>query len=230
MSGIYYSRYGSVRFGSRQPLEHAQAKDLVRQFDQPTPAAGSVLGGRTSVVRYTLDEVGPVVIKHYRRGGFISCFIKKVYLRCGKTRGQREYERLEQVRRLGVRAPRPVAFAHRGGLLYHCWLLTEEVEQPRTLADLSLTDLKQAVSLTGSVAAEIDRLVQHRLHHVDLHPGNVLIDHRQQVFLIDFDKTRDTRFGPAKLRHKYIKRWQRAVAKHRLPNGLSEALKTALAR
>ena len=228
MSDIHYSKYGTIRFGSCQPLEQVQAEDLVRQFDQPTPAAESVLGGRTSVVHYTLDGVGPVVIKYYRRGGLISRFNKKLYLRSGKTRGQREYERLEQVRRFGVRAPRPIAFAHRGGLLYRCWLITEEVDQHRTLAELSLTDLKLAVSLTSLVAAEIDRLVHHRLHHVDLHPGNVLIDHREQIFLIDFDKTRDTRSGSAKLRLKYINRWQRAVTKHRLPDKLSQSLRTAL--
>jgi 3-deoxy-D-manno-octulosonic acid kinase len=228
MSDIHYTSYGTVCIGSCQPLKKAHAKELVRLFDQPTPAAGSILGGRTSVVRHTLDDVGPVIIKYYRRGGLISHFNEKTYLRCGKTRGQREYERLEQVRRFGVRAPRPVAFAHRGALLVHCWLVTEEVEQPKTLAELSLIDVKQAVSLTSLVAAEISRLVQHRLHHVDLHPGNVLVDHRQQVFLIDFDKTRNTRSGSTKLRHKYLNRWQRAVAKHRLPAELSQALEVGL--
>ena len=228
MSEIHYTTFETVRFGSLRPLAEKQLQDLVRLFDQPTPEAGSVLGGRTSVVRHMLDGVGPVVIKYYRRGGLISRFNEMTYLRIGKTRSQREYEMLVQVRRIGVRAPRPVAYAHRGVLLYHCWLVTEEVQQHRTLAELSLVDPKLAATLTGPVAAEIIRLVQNQLHHVDLHPGNVLVDRRQQIFLIDFDKTRRVRSDPAALRRRYLKRWQRAVAKHRLPAELSKELETAL--
>ena len=135
---------------------------------------------------------------------------------------------LEAVRRLGVRAPRPVAFAHRGFLLYHCWLVTGEIENHRTLAALSRVDPRQAVSLTGAVAVEIDRLIHHRIHHVDLHPGNVLIDSQQRVFVIDFDKARHTRLDPQDLRKRYIRRWQRAVSKHRLPVELRAALQQAL--
>ncbi|KPJ77473.1 MAG: hypothetical protein AMJ54_07620 [Deltaproteobacteria bacterium SG8_13] len=228
MAEIHYSSFDTVRFGSCQPLEQMQLQDLVGLFDRSTPAAGSVLGGRTSVVRYQLDSVGPVVIKYYRRGGIISRFNEKTYLRFGKTRGQREYEMMAHVRRIGVRAPRPVAFAHRGFLFYHCWLVTGEVEQHRTLAELSLADPQQALRLTAAVAAEINRLVDHHLHHVDLHPGNVLVDRRQQVILIDFDKTRRIRSDPAALRHRYLQRWRRAVAKHRLPAELSQALEAAL--
>ncbi len=228
MSDLHFTTFESVRIGSYRPLEKTQVKELVRLFNQPTAAARIVLGGRTSVVRYKMEGFGPVVIKYYRRGGFISRFNEKTYLRSGKTRAQREYEVLEHVRRVGVRAPRPVAFAHRGFLFYHCWLVTDEVEQHQTLAALSLADPKQAVLLTGVVAAEINRLIDHHLHHVDLHPGNVLIDVQHRVFLIDFDKTRRTQLQPGDLRSRYVKRWQRAVAKHRLPADLSRAMEDAL--
>jgi 3-deoxy-D-manno-octulosonic acid kinase len=228
MSEIHYTTFETVRFGSFRPLAEKQLQDLVRLFDLPPPEAGSVLGGRTSVVRHMLDGVGSVVIKYYRRGGLISRFNEMTYLRIGKTRSQREYEMLEQVRRVGVHAPRPVAYAHRGVLLYHCWLVTEEVQQHRTLAELSLVDPKLAATLTDAVGVEINRLVEHQLHHVDLHPGNVLIDGHQHVFLIDFDKTRRSRSAPAALRRRYLKRWQRAVIKHRLPVELSMVLEAVL--
>ena len=177
-----------------------------------------------------MGGVGPVVIKYYRRGGFISRFIKKTYLRIGKTRGQREYEMLELVRRLGIRAPRPVAFAHRGSLFYQCWLVTEEVGQHRTLAHLSREDPMQAARLAAAVAAEVNRLIRHHIHHVDLHPGNVLVDLQQRIFLIDFDKARHAKLQSKDLRLRYFRRWQRAVAKHRLPADISAAYKKALFR
>ena len=228
MSGIHLTTFESIRFGSYHPLKETQLKDLVRLFDQPTPAAGSVLGGRTSAVRHSLAGVGPVVIKFFRRGGLISRFNEKTYLRYGKTRGQREYEMMEEVRRIGVRAPQPVAFAYRGLLFYHCWLVTGEIEKHQTLAALSRNDPKQAVLLSNAVAVEINRLIRHNIHHVDLHPGNVLIDPQQRVFLIDFDKARRTQLGTAELRNRYLRRWQRAVSKHQLPTDMSAALKKAL--
>ncbi len=228
MADIHFSTIEEIRIGSIRPLDEKQLSDLVRLFNRPLPATGSVLGGRASVARCTIEDVGPVIIKFYRRGGLIRRFVEKTYLRTGKTRGQREYEMLARVRQIGVLAPRPVAFAHRGLLFYQCWLVTGEVEGHRTLAELSLTDPNRAAVLTTDVAAAIKRLIAHQLHHVDLHPGNVLIDPQLQVYLIDFDKARRTRLNAANLQRRYFQRWQRAVRKHRLPEALTEALASAL--
>ena len=135
---------------------------------------------------------------------------------------------MEQVHRIGVRVPRPVAFAYRGLLFYQCWLITREVEHHRTLAELSRIEPQQAVRAAAAVADEINRMVQHRLHHVDLHPGNVLIDRRQRVYLIDFDKAGRAQISAEKLRIRYYRRWQRAVSKHQLPKTLTESMAAGL--
>ena len=40
----------------------------------------------------------------------------------------------------------------------------------------------------ASVIDQISRLIDHGIWHVDLHPGNVVIDQNDRVFLLDFDK------------------------------------------
>jgi predicted Ser/Thr protein kinase len=59
---------------------------------------------------------------------------------------------------------------------------------------------------------------------VDLHPGNVLVTPENRLYLIDFDKARTTPVNRRRLREKYIRRWQRAVLKYRLPAFLNTIL------
>jgi hypothetical protein len=46
------------------------------------------------------------------------------------------------------------------------------------------------------------------------------VDHRQRVFLLDFDKACLSAKSPDYLKARYLRRWQRAVHKHRLPREL----------
>jgi predicted unusual protein kinase regulating ubiquinone biosynthesis (AarF/ABC1/UbiB family) len=71
-------------------------------------------------------------------------------------------------------------------------------------------------------------LAENRILHVDLHPGNILVDTRPQVYIIDFDKAVTTAYHSSKLRQRYIRRWRRAVIKHELPLFLHEEFQTAL--
>ena len=135
---------------------------------------------------------------------------------------------MDRVRSIGVGVPRPVAYAYKGSLIYQCWLVTEEIQQHRTLAELSIIDSDHAEALLGRVAEEVAGLIRHKIHHVDLHPGNVIVDSRQNIFLIDFDKAHLTKLNQQTLRKKYINRWRRAVIKHRLPDYLWLAMEKEL--
>jgi 3-deoxy-D-manno-octulosonic acid kinase len=172
--------------------------------------------------------IGSVVVKYYTRGGLIRHFVKRRYLRWGKIRSQAEFELLQKVRSLGVKAPKPIAYAYRGAMIYKAWLVTEEIKQHQTLAQLSLSDPDLVLSLTSQVASHVCTLIHNKIRHVDLHPGNVLVDAKFNIFLIDFDKAYLTRLARHKLRTKYIDRWRRAVIKHRLPERLWQTLKTEL--
>jgi 3-deoxy-D-manno-octulosonic acid kinase len=218
----------SYHFGFLLNLTDSQLATLAGLFDHPDPIDVSVLGGRTAATAAQLDGIGPVIIKHYRRGGLLRYFIKDRYLNFGKTRSQREFELLDIVGALGINIPQPIAYAHRGRLLYRAWLVTREIHQPLSLARLSLQDEKKASTTMASVIEQISLLIQNDILHVDLHPGNVVVDVREQVYLLDFDKGRVYHGSRQNLKDRYLARWQRAVNKHGLPEMLTDILQAGL--
>jgi 3-deoxy-D-manno-octulosonic acid kinase len=218
----------SYCIGSSQHLSDHQLRQLIKIFDKPYRSEDAVLGGRSSVTIQPVVGIGSVVVKYYTRGGFIRHIVKRRYLRWGKIRSQAEFELLQKVRSLGVKAPKPIAYAYRGAMIYKAWLVTEKIKQHQTLAQLSLSDPDLALSLISQVASQVGTLIQNNIRHVDLHPGNVLVDAKSNIFLIDFDKAYLTRLNRHKLRAKYIERWKRAVIKHRLPERLWKTLETEL--
>jgi len=219
----------SYRFGFSLNLTEPQLRTLAGLFHHPVKTSEvSLLGGRTSVTPAQLDGIGSVVVKYYRRGGLMRYIIRQRYLKLGKTRAQREFELLQTVSNLGLNVPQPIAYAHCGRLFYQAWLITREIKQPLSLARLCLIDEKRARRTMKSVIAQISRLIDHNLLHVDLHPGNVVVDQKDRAFLLDFDKGKVYKGNKTKLRDRYINRWQRAVSKHGLPKMLSEMLRTGL--
>ena len=218
----------SYNLGFSLNLTETQLGSLTKLFNHPEPAVVSVLGGRTSTTAAQLDGIGSVVIKHYRRGGLIRYFIKHRYLKFGKTRAQREFELLDIVGNLGINIPQPIAYAHRGRLIYRAWLVTREIHQPSSLACLSLQDEKKTKAAMASVIEQIVSLIQNDILHVDLHPGNVLVDATGKVYLLDFDKGTVYHGNRQKLINRYFSRWQRAVKKHGLPKMLTEMMQNGL--
>jgi len=219
----------SYRFGFSLNLTEPQLRTLTGLFHLPAKTGDvSILGGRTSVTLAKLDGIGPVVIKYYRRGGLLRYIIKHRYLKLGKTRAQREFELLHTVSNLGINVPEPIAYAHRGRLLYRAWLITREIYQPLSLVRLSLQDENKARQAMESVIEQISILIKNSILHVDLHPGNVVVDQKDRVFLVDFDKGHVYQGNKSKLQDRYISRWQRAVNKHKLPKILSEMMQAGL--
>ena len=218
----------SYHFGFSLNLTDSQLCTLAGLFHQPDPIGVSVLGGRTSATPAQLNGIGTVVIKHYRRGGLARYFIKQRYLRWGKTRAQREFELLDIVAALGTNVPQPIAYAHCGRLFYRAWLVTRAIHQPMSLASLSLQDEKKTYTIMKSVIEQIASLIQNDILHIDLHPGNVVVDTAGKVYLLDFDKGSIYHGNRQKLKKRYLTRWQRAVSKHRLPDMLSQTLQAGL--
>lgn len=209
-------------------LTDLQLRTLAGFFHQPDPAGGAALDGRTSASRLQLDGIGSVVIKHYRRGGLLRHVVQRRYLKFGKTRAQREFELLNIAGALGASVPQPVAYAHKGRLFYRAWLVTRAIRGSMSLARLSLQDEEQACRAVPLIVEQIGLLIRNNILHVDLHPGNVVVDIAGKVYLLDFDKGRVYHGRRKKLKDRYIARWQRAVVKHRLPKVLSDALWSAL--
>jgi 3-deoxy-D-manno-octulosonic acid kinase len=220
--------FNSYHFGFSLNLTESQLRLLTGHFHHPDPAGVSVLSGRTAVTPVQLDEIGAVVIKHYRRGGLMRYLIKRRYLKFGKTRSRREFELLDSAGTLGINVPQPIAYAHRGRLFYRAWLVTRAIHQPLSLARLSLQDEKKTRTAMESVIEQISSLVQNDILHVDLHPGNVVVDAAGKIYLLDFDKGSVYHGDRQKLKNRYLARWQRAVNKHGLPKILTEMMQNGL--
>jgi len=223
--------YDAYHFGACLELSDRQLQKLIALFNRQTDTeAHAVLGGRCSTILYHINGIGPVVIKQYMRGGFIRHLFKRAHLRLGKTRSQKEYEFLQKVRAFGINAPEPVAYAYIGTMVYKAWLITKAIDQAVSLAQLSVADKSRTRLVMEYVMDQVYTLIEHNILHVDLHPGNVIVDRENQVILIDFDKGRTFTGSKNKLRDRYLNRWQRAIIKHGLPAMLNEIFLLGLDR
>lgn len=221
-SSIKIFSHAGYRFGSRTQLSSAVMAQSVECFQSPGDLAPSALEGRQSVSRTHLPGIGPVVVKHYRRGGLLARLIEKTYWGMGQKRCQIEFEMMEMARRLGVQTPKPVAFAYRGRLFYENWLITEQLPAVQSMVQLADTAPLMADAALQALGRQMRVLIDNGIQHADFHPGNVLVDESGMVYLVDFDKAATTGGSPQTLRLKYRQRWCRAVRKHALPKLLSD--------
>lgn len=219
-----------IRFGSAAglalPLLTTLAIHLARSA-LPASGAKAPLGGRVRPDFLNLPFWGAVVIKHYVRGGWVRFVNHRCHLRGSRSRSQAEFEMLLTLRSLGFDVPRPLAWAERGRIWVHTWLIMEERPNAKTLAELAGTDELRARKLLPQISEVVARLISHQIHHVDFHPGNVLIDAEDRICLIDFDKTARVPISTSELAERYRRRWQRAVAKHALPTWLGDEFQIA---
>jgi len=221
---------GKFTFGSsaETPFSPAVRKVLLEAVSDGPIIANSPLGGRNCITIKDVPELGRVVIKQYMRGGLLQHFISERYLKHGSARSQIEFQLLHRARAVGVNVPDPLGFCFCGALFYKAWLFTREIQGKRTVAELSLNEENDIHSVMDEIVNQVGLLIQARIFHVDLHPGNVLVDPIGKVFILDFDKAQGYNGRPNDLRDKYLCRWRRAVIKHELPEILSELMSHGL--
>lgn len=221
--------YRGHRFGEAATLGAGQRDALIAAFGKPGDPAEGVLGGRRAVKRIDLSGIGPVVVKPYARGGAIRHFNRQTHVRWGAPRCAREMDWLLAVRRLGIGAPCPLAWADDGGrLFYRCWLVTRAIPRTLSLAQVGLQAPERAAAIFSDVGRQMRILIENRIHHKDMHPGNILVDDRENVYFIDFDKAAHFKGSTRRLAERYRRRWRRAVAKYGLPTELDQMMAAAL--
>lgn len=217
MNAIAERISGPYRFESSFNLTDEHLAQLISIFKTPAQAVNTSLAGRVSTSAVRLTGIGSVIVKHYRRGGMVGHFIKRTYLKWGRTRCQVEYEHLRNASDLGINVPEPIACAYKGQFFYQAWLVTREIPNHQSLANLGFQEKERTETAQKKLLEQLAALIDNRIYHTDLHPGNVLVDADNRVFLIDFDKAAYYRKNKNSLRSKYLQRWNRAVKKHRLP-------------
>ena len=130
------------------------------------------------------------VLRHYLRGGLVGKVLDDQYLYSGvsNTRAWRELHLLAQMRKLVLPVPRPVAAKIDKSLPYYrADLIIERIEQARDVHQLLLQEpLDEKV--WRSIGSCIAKFHEQQVFHHDLNIHNIMLDARQKVWLIDFDK------------------------------------------
>jgi 3-deoxy-D-manno-octulosonic acid kinase len=225
---LFYYESAGFTIASGQALSPEAIAQVIQLMLQDRPEKNLVLEGRRSAVFGQLPGVGPIVVKHYARGGVLGRFVNSLFLRLGPVRAEVEFTTLMQVRSLGIRAPEPVLFAFRGKWLYQTWLVTRELEGHKNLMELARNQADNLLPVLEQVVLVLQSLIRNRITHIDLHPGNILVDAQGQVAVIDFDKAYQWQGSLRQLRDVYLRRWRRAVIKHGLPDLLAEFVSAGL--
>ncbi|MBS0375536.1 MAG: 3-deoxy-D-manno-octulosonic acid kinase [Proteobacteria bacterium] len=194
-------------------IDHPCAGDFDAAALQRAGRVVATATGRGSAWFLDATRTGaPVVLRHYRRGGFAARLASDRYLWLGEqaTRAFRELRLLAALEEQGLPAARPVAAQYRRqGLGYRAELLTLAIPRARTLADRLAEPLPEA--LWRRVGATLRRFHDAGVRHADLNARNVLFDGDDQVQLIDFDRGRLA--SPGRWCAQNLERLRRSLAK-----------------
>ena len=221
MSKFHTMVHRSYSFGFRGHLSTASLDRLIDIFQSPPNHETEILEGRVPPRFAILPEAGPVVIKTYKRGGLVSRINNDRYLKLGRIRSRREFDFLIAAQKAGVMVSSPVAYASKGFPFYKTWLITKEIKVHSSFVRLCRKDKENALALIPEISRNINSLIRNKIHHVDLHPGNILMDGNNNIYIIDFDKACLYSRNKARLAIAYKKRWTRAVHKYKLPEDIA---------
>ena len=131
-----------------------------------------------------------MVLRHFHRGGLIGRVNRDLYLRTSaeKSRALLEFDLLSEMREEGLPVPRPVAARFvPSGPFYRAEIITERIPDAEPLQDV-LKDRSLPSQLWVDIGAAIKNLHAHKVYHSDLNCRNIMVDVRDKVWFIDFDK------------------------------------------
>lgn len=160
---------------------------------------GHSRGGRAGILFVEGRDGRQWAIRHYRRGGLFGRVIHDSYAWLGeeRTRSFAEWRLLARLREAGLPVPRPVAAGyHRSGLVYRADLVTRVIPEAESLAMLVSPPFRPVP--WRIIGATIRRFHDAGAHHTDLNAHNILVDRRDDVYLLDFDRGEIRGDGPWK--------------------------------
>jgi len=219
-------------------LENAS---LPKQAVLPKQAEDKPRLSRGEVWVVDVDGERKAVVRPMLRGGLVGKFNRDLFFSPRlpglgvKNRAEKELALTDYLFSQGLAVAKPLlgmASNCFGSLFSRQYFVSEFLAgHENLLALLAPSSISQdnksnlAIPLEGLLAgalenagAEAARLAEMRVWHVDLHPGNVLLNESLgKIRLIDFDKARvcgDLKVSDLKAR--YLVRWERSVKKHAL--------------
>ncbi len=133
-----------------------------------------------------------LILRHYYRGGWAAKFTSDHYFWRGLycTRSIQELNMLSDMFRMNLPVPRPIA-AHvqKFKTSYTADIVTEKISHSKPLSRVL-----QGHSLSNDKWQEIGYIIKRfhtkKCNHADLNAHNILIDGTENIFLIDFDKSK----------------------------------------
>lgn len=142
-------------------------------------------------IKNDLAEQGfGLVMRHYLRGGLVGKFMTDGFFRFDKTacRARLEFELTAKLYRLGLPVPRPLIARERVGSMWiRNDIVVEQLPNTRNLAEILAQDgIRQGQM--RKVGQMLRRFFDANLLHTDLNIRNILINDKDECFLIDFDK------------------------------------------
>ena len=140
------------------------------------------------------------VLRHYRRGGFISRVVTDTYwnLRLNSCRSWHEFNLLKTLYSQGLPVPRPVAACIRRNFgFYQADIIIQKIPNTLTLAE-TLEQRKLTAGEWQNIATTIRNFHDYGVYHADLNANNILIDGNNKIYIIDFDRGKIKKHGPWK--------------------------------
>lgn len=129
-------------------------------------------------------------LRHYRRGGLFGKIVKDHYIFTGweKTRSYQEFQLLNTLIEAGVSVPKPIAARSiKRTFCYQADLLSQKIPNARDLVSI-LQEQSLSQEIYQKIGNEIRKMHAAQVNHTDLNIHNILIDDKDKVWIIDFDK------------------------------------------
>jgi 3-deoxy-D-manno-octulosonic acid kinase len=160
-------------------------------------------------------EFGSAVLRHYRRGGWAAKISDDRYLwRDEKSvRSFHEFHFMQALREKNLPVPRPIAALYsKSGLFYRASILIQRIPDVKSFLDCMHQQTESAPwALLGKTIAGFHKA---GARHADLNALNILLDARQKVWLIDWDKATQQN-SPGTWCVEVLQRLQRSLLKYR---------------
>ncbi|MDH5471746.1 MAG: 3-deoxy-D-manno-octulosonic acid kinase [Gammaproteobacteria bacterium] len=137
------------------------------------------------------------VLRHYRRGGFVSRFINDTYWcpTLNSSRSWHEWNLLKELYNSGLPVPKPVAACiNRAFGFYQADIIIEKIPDTQTLAEI-LEQRQLPHDQWKKIASTIKQFHDHGVYHADLNANNILLDKNNEIFIIDFDRGQIKKHG-----------------------------------